>query len=318
MNIVRKSRVRNPTTSRRKPVASREEKRQSLRAMLLASLQSLKQEVRLSATTTGDLSTWILRLHAVGADRDGQETAHSGSLLPSVKSLTNWMAQIAGPKVEWTGTRAAIERLATASASPTKQELALLYRDNREQFNFQFQRQSGKVKDVAKIPNGIPALANLESFEDFLKLLRASRALAMCLSVLEAHPLSLIARATRGDRRAALDLIKVDKLFLHDRCTENLIKKAELQNDHAFIAQLARAQTYKPKLSTREIQRLYFYQLFLMELGGLAIPTQHELWRALDPQGRQYGSLSAFERDFQRRRKAFDGMLKDVAAATCE
>src|SRR5450755_1813142 len=104
--------------------------------------------------------------------------------------------------------------------------------------------------------------------EESLKMLRANRALAMCLSLHEAHPLLLMVRAAKGDRQAALDLIKVDKLFLHDRCTENLIKKAGLQNDRAFMRQLARAQVFVPKLSTREIQRLYFYQLFLMEQGG--------------------------------------------------
>lgn len=147
-------------------------------------------------------------------------------------------------------------------------------------------------------------------------MLRANRALAMCLSLHEAHPLSLMARAAKGDRQAVLDLIKVDKLFLYDRCTENLIKKAELQNDRAFMKQLARAQVFVPKPATREIQRLYFYQLFLMEQAGIQLPTQHELWRILDPRGRQYRSLTAFERDFQRRRKAFERMLDEVSAET--
>ncbi|MBI3477559.1 MAG: hypothetical protein HY010_17640 [Acidobacteria bacterium] len=226
------------------------------------------------------------------------------------------MAQIAGPKTEGRGTRAAIAKLEKANETPTRQELELLYRENRQQFDHQFKLQVGKVKDVANIPGGLPALANLESFEDFLKLLRATRALAMCLSVHETHPLSLIARATRGDGRAVLDLIKIDKLFLHDSCTQQLIKKAELRNDHAFMEQLARAQTYTTRLSAREMQRLYFYQLFLMEQGGISLPTQHELWRVLDPQGRQYRSLSAFEKDFQRRRRAFGRMLNDMDAET--
>jgi hypothetical protein len=40
------------------------------------------------------------------------------------------------------------------------------------------------------------------------------------------------------------------------------------------------------------------------------------LWRILDPQGRQYRSLSAFERDFQRRRKAFERIIIDIDAET--
>jgi hypothetical protein len=318
VNSLNKSRLRNPTTSRGKIVASKEEKSRSLRAMLLTSLRSLKKEVRLPATVTGDLSSWILCLHGIGTDRADQEPNPSAPVLPTEESLTKWMAQIASPKTERSGTKAAIAELQKANEFPTRQDLALLYRDNRQEFDSQFKRQASKVKDVADIPDGLPALANFESFEDSLKLLRATRALAMCLSVHEAHPLSLIARATRGDRRAALDLIKIDKLFLHDSCTQHLIKKAELQNDHAFMKQLARAQTYETRLSVREMQRLYFYQLFLMEQRGISLPTQHELWRVLDPQGRQYRSLSAFEKDFQRRRKAFEWMLNDIDTKTKE
>jgi hypothetical protein len=71
------------------------------------------------------------------------------------------------------------------------------------------------------------------------------------------HPLLLIARASKGDRRETLDLVKADKLFLHDRCTEKVIKDAELRNDHSFLQQLARAQNYRSKLRVREIQHLY-------------------------------------------------------------
>jgi hypothetical protein len=78
------------------------------------------------------------------------------------------------------------------------------------------------------------------------------------------------------------------------------------------MAQLARAQTYKPRLSRREMQRLYFYQLFFTEKGGMPLPTQKELWRTLDPQGRQCSNLSAFERDFQRRRRTFDRILTEI------
>ena len=35
--------------------------------------------------------------------------------------------------------------------------------------------------------------------------------------------------------------------------------------------------------------------------------------RILDPRAREYDSLIAFERDFQRRRKAFTKMLNDLA-----
>jgi len=265
----------------------------------------------MSPTVRGDLSSWILQLHGVTTD-DASHKLEGSSSAPSVSSLTKWMATIAGPESDPTKTRARLAKLQEVKDSRTSQELASLYRKNRREFDSQFKRRALKVKDVANIPDGLPALSGLASFEESLKILRANRALVVCLSLHEAHPLSLIARAAKGDRQAALDLIKVDKLFLHDRCTGNLIKKAELQNDHAFMKQLARAQIFVPKLSTREMQRLYFYQLFLTEQAGIQLPTQHELWRILDPRGRQYRSLSAFERDFQRRRKAFERMLNDV------
>ena len=266
-------------------------------------------------TVSDDLSSWILQLHGVTTD-DASHKLEGSSSAPSVSSLTKWMATIAGPESDPTKTRARLAKLQEVKDSRTSQELASLYRKNRREFDSQFKQHALKVKDVANIPDGLPALSGLASFEESLKILRANRALVVCLSLHEAHPLSLIARAAKGDRQAALDLIKVDKLFLHDRCTENLIKKAELQNDHAFMKQLARAQIFVPKLSAREMQRLYFYQLFLMEQAGIQLPTQHELWRILDPRGRQYRSLSAFERDFQRRRKAFERMLNDISAET--
>jgi hypothetical protein len=134
------------------------------------------------------------------------------------------------------------------------------------------------------------------------------------MAIHEVHPASLIARASKGDRQATLDLIKVDKLFLHDSCAEKVIRDAGLRNDYSFLQQLARAQTYQPKLRVREIQHLYFYSLFLLEQeGNMCLPTGHKLWRILDPRGREYDSLDAFERDFQRRRKAFERILSDIA-----
>jgi hypothetical protein len=146
-------------------------------------------------------------------------------------------------------------------------------------------------------------------------MLRAARAMAVCMAIHEVHPAWLIARASKGDRQATLDLIKVDKLFLHDSCTEKVIRDAELRNDHSFLQQLARAQTYRPKLRVREIQHLYFYSLFLLEQeGNMRLPVGHKLLRVLDPHAREYDSLDAFERDFQRRRKAFEKMLNDMAS----
>jgi len=71
---------------------------------------------------------------------------------------------------------------------------------------------------------------------------------------------------------------------------------------------------YRPKLSGRMVHHIYFYVLFLLEELGVQLPTMHELWQVLDPHGREYDSLSAFERDFQRRREAFTQMLSHAAS----
>ncbi len=64
---------------------------------------------------------------------------------------------------------------------------------------------------------------------------RASRAVAMCMSLYKENPLLLIERARGGDREAVLKLIKIDKLFLTDSCTGHVIRRAELQNDRTFL-----------------------------------------------------------------------------------
>jgi hypothetical protein len=42
---------------------------------------------------------------------------------------------------------------------------------------------------------------------------------------------------------------------------------------------------------------------------GILLPPLEELWNTIDPLGREYDSLAAFERDFQRRRQDFAQMI---------
>jgi hypothetical protein len=116
------------------------------------------------------------------------------------------------------------------------------------------------------------------------------------------HPLSLIAQAREGDRRAVLDLVKVDKLFLHDRCTARVIRDAELQNDRAFLGQLARALAYKPKLGWRRACQLYLQMLFAL---GTQLPALPVFQLRLDPEGKRFRSFAAFEKFFERCRAEF-------------
>jgi hypothetical protein len=150
------------------------------------------------------------------------------------------------------------------------------------------------------------------SFEQFAKLQRAIHAALTCLALHNEHPLVLVARAAKGDREAVLSLIKVDKLFLQDSCCAGTIRKATLQGDQDFIRRLRNALEYKPRLRRRDAFHVYCYTLLLLESWGVVLPTLNELWSTLDPCGIEYDSLSAFERDFQRRRRDFTKMFTEA------
>ena len=88
-----------------------------------------------------------------------------------------------------------------------------------------------------------------------------------------------------------------------------MIRTAELQDDHKFMEQLKRALEYEPRIRLRDVQHVYYYILFLFEQQGVPLPTLDELWQVLDPVGTAYRSLSAFARDFQRRREDFSKIV---------
>src|SRR5260370_25645684 len=100
----------DPTSSRTKTVASERERSRILRAILLSSLRSVREEVRMPTTVSDDLSSWILQLHGVTTD-DASHKLEGSSSAPSVSSLTKWMATIAGPESDPTKTRARLAKL---------------------------------------------------------------------------------------------------------------------------------------------------------------------------------------------------------------
>jgi len=140
---------------------------------------------------------------------------------------------------------------------------------------------------------------------------RAGRAGALCLVLYKSHPVSLIGRARSGNREAVLKLIKIDKLFLTDSCTADVVRGAELLNDDPFLSRLARAVTYKPRITWRQGCRMYLY--VLLSWGG-AIPTLPKLQLRLDPEGTRFRTFGAFQKFVERSRKEFAKMfpkLKD-------
>jgi hypothetical protein len=140
---------------------------------------------------------------------------------------------------------------------------------------------------------------------------RASRVGALCMVLYKKNPLSLIDQARRGNREAVLKLIKLDKLFLTDSCTAQVIRRAELQNDRIFLGQLARAVTYKPKTNWRQGCRLYIYMFCML---GVEMPSSTTLLHRVDPDGKHFASSGAFERFVERTRKEFDRIQIKVIA----
>jgi hypothetical protein len=139
---------------------------------------------------------------------------------------------------------------------------------------------------------------------------RAGRAGALCMAVFKAHPLSLIAQAEGGSRKAVLQLIKVDKLFLTDGCTANVMRQAELQNDHSFLAQIARSVRYRARTNWRQGCRVYLYMLVSFEF---LMPNLVKLRLRLDPEGKRFKSERAFEKFVERTRKEYAGMCEGLS-----
>jgi hypothetical protein len=140
---------------------------------------------------------------------------------------------------------------------------------------------------------------------------RAGCAAGLCMAVFKVHPLSLIAEARRGNKEAVLRLIKVDKLFLTDSCAANVIRRAELQNDRRFLAQVARSVRYRVRANWRQGCRLYLYALISL---GFPMPNLVKLRLRLDPEGTRFRGEYAFEKFLERTRKEFARMcelLKD-------
>jgi hypothetical protein len=152
------------------------------------------------------------------------------------------------------------------------------------------------------------------TFDSAVQVNRAVRATVVCMVLLRVHPWTLIVRALQGEQNAVLNLVRADKLFLQDRCTQNVIRQAGLRNDVQFMARLAGAQQYQPWLYRRDLIHIYFTLLFTLELGGQPLPRIDELQRLVDPEGRVFAGLYAFEKDLQRQRELRHKMWGDALA----
>ena len=303
----------NPTNPTPKFVAPEFQRSRIVRSFLAEALKFLKREVPIQAET-GDLSTWVLSLHGLSRDEKVPGRYRRQQLdEKAFDALGSWFGKTFGPYLD----PKTVNR-ARAESDKFKDEMVRSLAQNprsdvKEALNALLSEEAPRLMDLWGMPRELLSAYEV-SVDTVRQMLRAFRTVAVCLQVHKTHALTLILRASKGQRQAVLDLVKVDRMFLHDPCTEAVIKKAELLNDHSFLDQLARAQEYKFKLKVRSLHHLYFHVLFLMEQNGPPLPTLHELSRVLDPHGREYESLESFERDFQRRREDFQQMVADAYA----
>lgn len=251
----------------------------------------------------GDLSHWVFLLHGFSPDTRTPGRYEEVKADPTMLSAVGpWLGTILGPRLEPKTVKLATEKSEEIKAELVRGLMELPETERMKALNVVLPHGATKLMEAWSFPSGFRSTQGI-SAEDVRQKLRAFRAVAVCLHIHKAHVLTLISRSFRGDRRAVLDLVKVDKMFLHDPCTISVIKSAEMLNDHNFLAQLARAQEYKFRVSLRGVHHLYSYLLIDLEHGGLELPTMQELSRILDPHGQEYTSLQSFERDFQRRRE---------------
>jgi hypothetical protein len=256
-----------------------------------------QEEININAPVKGEISHWIRGLYRtwIGGPRKmplrGPENVQSEMLKESV-------AILADPRQEEE------TRLASLIDSIPPEDLRRLAETLKKGDIPALNAARAKIAEriMPRIlremsPERIPPLLTL------VARMRAARAAGLCYILHKEHPLVLIKGARDGARRAVLDLVKIDKLFLHDRCTAKVIREAELQNDQRFLRQLGKAIAYKPKIGWRRAWRL---QLFLFFALGVKLPALPILQLRVDPDGKRFSTFASFKKFAERCRADFN------------
>jgi len=296
----------HPTNRNARFVAPEEARSRELRLLLAALLRFVRKERPLPGAT-GEISLWICQFWGLGRMRqNGAEIEINGSYVPSAEGLRNLGPQL-NPEIikERTARSFAIQ-----SDKRFKRMMEAAAAGDAAEFNAGF-----KVTMEALIALWLPDFK--PPFELSLdvarQMIRAFRTTLICIALDRVHPVTLIAKAWNGDKAAVLALIRADKLFLLDRCTQAVIRDAGLENDQPFMNELARAQQYQLRLRRRDLLHIYFDLLFLLEELGQALPRRDELQRLLDPHGTVFRGSYAFERDLQRQRENFMKLIEEAS-----
>jgi len=263
-----------------------------------------EQEVGLRGPLEGDLSDWVAGLagRPVHFEPHGPVRGNEGAIFQVVHQQ-------------------ALEIAADPNEAREKQIADLVGSVAPEDLQRMFEAlKAGEVGEANKIRSEAikklhPQLVNqitpesIPAFAAMVKRGRAALTAALCLLAYKVHPLTLIAQARRGDRQAVLNLIKVDKLFLNDRCTAQVIHDAALQKDRPYLEQLARAIKYTPKTGWRHGCRLYLYLLFnFVPRFGASVKIYHRI----DPDGTRFKTIEAFQKFVERSKKEFDRLQADL------
>jgi hypothetical protein len=309
---------KNPTNPNPKFVGSELQRSRTVRSFLAGSLRFLRREVPIQSTGKGNLSGWIFAFHGVSQDERSSNTCTAQQYDErAFDRLVDWMGKVLSPYLD----PRLVER-AKAKSEELKEETAHSLRqipkgDVKDVLNAVLPQKAAQLLDIWGFPREFYSVHDI-SVARVRQMLRAFRALVVCLQLHKTHILTLIARASKGQRQAVLELVKVDRMFLHDPCTEAVITQAEMLNDHNFLEQLTRAQQYPFKPNLRALHHLYLHLMFMIEHFGVPLPrTRRELLRILDPHAKEYKSLESFERDFQRQREDFWRILADAEAELC-
>jgi hypothetical protein len=82
------------------------------------------------------------------------------------------------------------------------------------------------------------------------------------------HPVILLHRIKKGDEKAFLDFVKVDKSILASDVARHFISPAQLKGDKKFFQKLSKSLLYDPrKLPFPKVKLFHF----LLTIGGLSI-----------------------------------------------
>ena len=165
---------------------------------------------------------------------------------------------------------------------------------------------SCETRDFERLRTSIEQMATKAGFSEFSALalfasLRAVQAAMRCLVWYRISPLVLIEKARKGDRDATLDLIRIDRLFLVDACSQNVLRQVSMANDKAFTARLGRIESARPKFGRREACEFYFYTLALFRLR-----PSPRLRLAIDPKDKAFPKMYDFSKCFERRCKEIE------------